>query len=168
MRGSRLRVMLRRAFALGVLAALGVAAWLLLVRDSGDDDEGRRVRIPGVSAKAGKVVQGLDRSEQVDQVMLLGFEGTDASAPIVDEARERQLGGVIVGPQNGVSTELVTALTARGALRRAHPAAAGRRPTRAASTAPSRSCRPTSGRSTSATRAHPRPPRPGRPRRRPR
>ena len=113
MRGSRLRIVLRRGFALALLAALGAVAWFLFVRDSGDDGR-ERTRIPGVSAKAGELVRGLDRAGQVDQVLLFGFDGTDATAPIVAEVRERQLGGVLVGSQNGASPELMTALARAG------------------------------------------------------
>ncbi len=113
MRGSRLRIVLRRGFALAVLAALGAVGWFLFVRDSGDDGR-ERSRIPGVSAKAGDLVRGLDRAGQVDQVLLLGFDGIDATAPIVAEVRKRQLGGVLVGPENGASPELLTGLERAG------------------------------------------------------
>jgi beta-N-acetylhexosaminidase len=109
----RLRMVLRRGFALAVLAALAAVAWFLFVRDSGDDGR-ERTRIPGVSAKAGELVRGLDRAGQVDQVLLLGFDGVDAAAPIVAEVRKRQLGGVLVGPENGASPELLTALERAG------------------------------------------------------
>jgi beta-N-acetylhexosaminidase len=106
---SRLRILARRAFAALVLAALAGVAWFLFARDSGDDENGPD-RPPGVSAKAGKLVRGLNREEQVDQVLLLGFEGTSVP-PVV---RERQLGGVLVSPQNGVSETLMRGITKAG------------------------------------------------------
>ena len=115
MRGSRLRTLLRRGFAAALVAVLAAVAWFVFVRDDGDGEgDERPARPPGVSAKAGDIVRGLDREEQVDQVLLLGFDGVDASAPIVAELRERQLGGVLVGPQNGASPELLQALRRAG------------------------------------------------------
>ena len=88
------------------------------------DDDGRRGRKrPGGRrlAQGRQVVRGLDAEQQVDQVLLLGFDGTDASAPIV-RAAQRQLGGVLVGQQNGASPGLVTAIARAG-----RPAAGSRR-----------------------------------------
>ena len=114
MRASRLRIWLRRGFAVAVVAALAALAWFVFARD-GDDGEGAEEQRPaGVSRKADEVVRGLDAEQQVDQVLLLGFDGVDASAPIVAELRRRQLGGVLVGPQNGASPELVAAISRAG------------------------------------------------------
>jgi beta-N-acetylhexosaminidase len=114
MRASRLRIWLRRGFAVAVVAVIAGVAWFVFVR-AGDDSEGdQKRRAAGVSRTANEVVRGLDAQEQVDQVLLLGFDGADASAPIVAELRERQLGGVLVGPQNGASPELLNAIARAG------------------------------------------------------
>jgi beta-N-acetylhexosaminidase len=115
MPASRLRIWLRRGFALVVVAAVAAVAWFAFLRDGDDEADGERQRrAPGVSRAADEVVRGLDAEEQVDQVLLVGFEGTDASAPIVAELGERQLGGVLVGPENGASPDLLDALAKAG------------------------------------------------------
>jgi beta-N-acetylhexosaminidase len=115
MRASRLRIWLRRGFAGVVAAAVALAAWFAFVGDGGDDEGGdERNRAPGVSRTAGQVVRGLDAEGQVDQVLLLGFDGVDTSAQIVAELRQRQIGGVLVGAQNGASPELLTAIAKAG------------------------------------------------------
>ena len=52
-----------------------------------DDDGAEKRRAVGVSRKADEVVRGLDAEQQVDQVLLLGFDGTDEPAPILAELR---------------------------------------------------------------------------------
>ena len=56
-------------------------------------------------------------AELADQVLLLGFEGTDGSAEFVQQVRARQLGGVLVGAQNWIDSATGTALV--GAIRAA-------------------------------------------------
>jgi beta-N-acetylhexosaminidase len=53
-----------------------------------------------VPAGVRDVVAGMSAEQKVDGVLLLGFEGVDAEAPVVGELRERQLGGVLVTGQN--------------------------------------------------------------------
>jgi beta-N-acetylhexosaminidase len=115
MGASRLRILLRRAFAVVVVAAVAVAAWILFIRDDGDGSSDDHQRARGVSVKADEVVRGLSTEEQVDQVLLLGFDGTDKSAPIVAELGARQLGGVLVGSANGTDSSLVGAIAKAGA-----------------------------------------------------
>jgi len=54
----------------------------------------------------------------VDQVLLVGFDGTDATSPFLDQARIHQLGGILVDARNWTDsitgTALVTALRAAG------------------------------------------------------
>jgi beta-N-acetylhexosaminidase len=59
-------------------------------------------------------VRGLDAEEQVDQVLLLGFEGADKTAQVVADAERRQIGGVLVGTENGASPELLAAISKAG------------------------------------------------------
>lgn len=110
MGASRLRVWLRRGFAVLVLGVVAAAAWFVFAREDSGEAEKRDPRATGVSRQADQVVRGLDAEEQVDQVLLLGFEGADGSAPIVAEAERRQLGGVLVGPENGASPGLLQAI----------------------------------------------------------
>jgi beta-N-acetylhexosaminidase len=114
MEAPRLRLWLRRGFAVLVLAALAAGAWFVLVRDGGGGESDREARPAGVSRQANEVARGLDTEEQVDQVLLLGFEGADPTAPIVAELRERQLGGILFGSLNGASPELLKALASAG------------------------------------------------------
>jgi len=57
-------------------------------------------------------------SERVDQLLLYGFKGTDATAPLVAELGERQLGGVLITRRNWVDPvqgrQLVGTLRAAG------------------------------------------------------
>ena len=97
---SRTAVLRRRAVGLAVLVALLVAAWWLLVRDDSSSDDGGPGETPGVSARAAELAERLAPEQLVDQVLLVGFEGTDAGAPFLQELRTRQLGGAIVGAAN--------------------------------------------------------------------
>ena len=112
---SRLRIGLRWGFAALVLGVVAAVAWFVFVRDDSDDPGDPEQRAAGVSRKAEEVVRGLGADQQVDQVLLLGFDGTDRSAAIVSEAGERQLGGVLVGTENGASPELLDAIARAGA-----------------------------------------------------
>ena len=98
-----------------VTAGLGV---LLFGADGGDDDAGEEGPGPGVSAPVAELVAALSPEELADQVLLLGFDGTDASTPFLAEVRARQLGGVLIGPQNWIDsasgTQLIGELRANG------------------------------------------------------
>jgi len=111
MEASRPRIWLRRGLAAVAAAAVAAVAWWILVRD----DSGGDGRAAGISRQADAVVRGLDTEQQVDQVLLLGFDGTDRSAAAVAEAEQRQLGGVLLGPRNGASPELLAAIARAGA-----------------------------------------------------
>ena len=87
MRASRLRIWLRRGFAVALVAALAAVAWFVFVRD---DDDGDGDEAPGRRASRARPTSSSGASsteEQVDQVLLLGFDGVDAGAPIVAELR---------------------------------------------------------------------------------
>ena len=154
MGGSRLRILARRVFAAARCARRrrASAAWFFFVRDSGDDDGPPDAAAPGVSAKAGKVVRGArPRTSRWTRCCCWDSRATRVP-PIV---RERQLGGVLVGPENGASAELTEAILRAGEGRRAHPAADRRGAGGRRSTARSPSCPRPSGPSTSATSPHP-------------
>ena len=100
--------MARRAGAVAVVVALGVGAWLLF---RSDDESGGPAEIEAeLSGPVSDLVSGMSTGDLVDQVLLLGFEGTDSSASFVDELRERQLGGVIVASENWTDATAGTAL----------------------------------------------------------
>src|SRR2546421_11869497 len=100
MRVSRSRIMLRRAAALVVAIAATAAIALLVFRAAGGG-HGGEVRIPsGVSAASRKVVKRMSLAEKVDQVLALGFAGTDSTAPVLEKLRHRQIGGIFVGSQD--------------------------------------------------------------------
>ena len=100
--------MTRRAGALAIMIALCVGAWLLF---RSDDETGGPVAIETeLSGPVSDLVSGMSTEDLVDQVLLLGFEGTDSSASFVDELRERQLDGVIVASENWTDATAGTAL----------------------------------------------------------
>lgn len=103
----------RRLAALALACAATAAIWLLVVRGDGDEGpEGARERAAGVSAPVAGLVRGLSPDELVDQVLLLGFEGTDATGAVANALRGRQLGGVIVGAANWLDPAQAAALIA--------------------------------------------------------
>ena len=88
-----------RLIAAVVVAAAGFAAWQFVLggEDSGpggpgDAEAAREMKREGPAA--------LSISEQVDQVLMLGFEGTDGSAPIASQLSERGLGALVVRDVN--------------------------------------------------------------------
>ena len=113
----RLAIARRRAVALVVIAAL-VALVVILLRGGGDDGGEELDPFAGVSPQTATLVEELSPAQLADQVLLLGFEGTDESAPFLDEVRSRQLGGVLVDTPNwtdsSAGTALVTAIRAAG------------------------------------------------------
>ena len=111
------RILLRRGLGLAALAVIAAAGWWLFLRDAGEPgaSESERGRAVAERAQPGA---SLAVEKQADQVLLLGFEGTDASAPIVGELRERELGGVLVEQRNwpdaATGTALIGELSAAG------------------------------------------------------
>ena len=108
----------RRAIAVGAAIAATALIWLVFLRGSGDEQRGESAAPGGeVPASVRDIVDGLSPEEKVDQVLLLGFDGTGPGAGVVGEVRERQLGGVLVGARNWVDPDQLEALT--GAIRAA-------------------------------------------------
>ena len=116
---SRTQIRRRRVIAL-VLAALATAGiWAGLVRGGDSGGEGESGHRPsGVSAPVQALVKRMSPAERVDQVLLVGFDGTDSTSPVFAELRSRQLGGLIVSPANWVDAiqgdELLAELRAAG------------------------------------------------------
>ncbi|MGH2954624.1 MAG: glycoside hydrolase family 3 N-terminal domain-containing protein, partial [Solirubrobacterales bacterium] len=86
------------------------ALWLLLFRDGSGGGEGERERGRGVSEPVAALVEELTVEERVDQVLLLGFEGTDATAPFFDQVGSRQLGGALIAARNWLDADQGTLL----------------------------------------------------------
>lgn len=117
---SRETLMARRAGAAALLIAVGVVIWLLVFRS--DSGKGGGDSVAGaesdVSTEVSELVSGMSTEQLADQVLLLGFAGTDSSAPFVAELGERQIGGIIIAKENwvdaGTGTQLVEDLRAAG------------------------------------------------------
>jgi beta-N-acetylhexosaminidase len=109
---SRRRIALRRAAAL--LLAAGATA-LIALAIAGEEDEDRAT-VTGISGGVPPAVRGLVRAlsleERVDQVLALGFSGTDAASPILEDLRERQIGAVFVAAENWLDASQAGALIA--------------------------------------------------------
>jgi beta-N-acetylhexosaminidase len=113
------RIRRRRGVALLAAVAATFGIWVAFVR-GGDDQRGGGAG--GSSAGISDPVQGvagrMTPEQAVDQVLLLGFDGTDATSPIVTELGSRQIGGVLVQPSNwldaGQGAQLVATLRGAG------------------------------------------------------
>ncbi|MET0762719.1 MAG: glycoside hydrolase family 3 N-terminal domain-containing protein [Thermoleophilaceae bacterium] len=104
-------VLRRRVIPVVVVLAVAAGLWLLLFRS--DDEEPAGAPPPEPARTSGPVAElaaRLTPEELVDQVLLLGFEGTDASAPFLDKVRARQLGGVLIDRENWLDSATGTAL----------------------------------------------------------
>jgi beta-N-acetylhexosaminidase len=100
---SRATIRRRRAVALLVTGAATVAIWALLFSGGGGSSGGEPGDVPsGVSEPVADLVRGMSPAERVDQVLLLGFDGTGSDSPFMAELQARQLGGVVVGRFNWV------------------------------------------------------------------
>ena len=117
-RPNRAQIARRRAFAVGAAVVATGLIWFVFLRGGGNDEAGGGAAPGGeVPASVRDLVNRLSPEEKVDQILLLGFDGTDAGAPIVAELRKRQLGGVLVTGRNWVDPSQLEALT--GAIRSA-------------------------------------------------
>lgn len=99
---------MRRGVAIMVAIALSATVWFLLVR--GDDQPGGEDGPPAPTTAVNGPAGSLSTAEQVDQVLLLGFDGIDGSAPVVSELGERQIGGLLVESRNWVDATTGAAL----------------------------------------------------------
>jgi beta-N-acetylhexosaminidase len=63
-------------------------------------------------------VQRLTPAQRVDQVLLVGFDGSDSGSPVFSELRSRQIGGILVEPGNWLDAtqgaQLIAQLRAAG------------------------------------------------------
>ncbi|MGH2986628.1 MAG: glycoside hydrolase family 3 N-terminal domain-containing protein, partial [Solirubrobacterales bacterium] len=103
--------MLRRRVIAVVLALAATAGlWLLLFRPDDEQAVSEPEPEPALTGPVAELVAGLSAAQLVDQVLLLGFEGTDASSPFLDQVRARELGGVLIDRQNWLDSASGTAL----------------------------------------------------------
>lgn len=117
------RIVARRrravAIALGIVAFVAIV-WLVLIRPGGDDAEqpATPAATLNLSAPVAERLGQMAPQALADQVLLVGFDGTDATAPFLDEVRTHQFGGILVGSRNWTDsitgTALVSALRAAG------------------------------------------------------
>ena len=92
---------LARGIAILAAVAATAAIYLLVIREDSGESEHERERGGGdVPEGVRELVGGLTAEQKVDGIMLVGFEGTDSTAPFLDDLRSRQLGGVLVRGAN--------------------------------------------------------------------
>jgi beta-N-acetylhexosaminidase len=110
--GNRASIVRRRLAVVLVVLALAGAAVYLLVGDDSEGDLTTSALPPSISAQSSILSTQLSPDQLVDQVLLLGFDGTTkADTPILGVLAARQLGGVIVQPQNWTDAAQGAALT---------------------------------------------------------
>jgi beta-N-acetylhexosaminidase len=112
----RLAIARRRAVALAIAAAV-IALGVFLVIGGGGDESDEPDPLAGIAAETVARVQGMTPDQLADQVLLLGFDGTDESAEFLDDVRSRELGAVFVDTPNWTDAASGTALV--GAIRAA-------------------------------------------------
>ena len=102
---------MRRGIAVGAAVVATAAVWFFLVRDDGTEPvaepEASRGEVP---EEVRDLVGGLTPEQKVDGILLVGFDGTDGTAPFLETLRERQLGGVVLRPANWLDAAQGTAL----------------------------------------------------------
>ena len=110
-RGSRRRPSRRVLIGAGLIVVLLAAVGAALL-SAGDDEvccapdpETTRETGPRPELEEVGEVEGLDASQQIDQVLLTGFEGAKVEDEVLEEVRDHQLGGILIAAENweGVS-----------------------------------------------------------------
>jgi beta-N-acetylhexosaminidase len=101
----------RFGIALTLAAVATAAVYLLVIRDEEPTEPQEAapssVEIP---EPVRELVTTLTPEQKVDQMLLLGFAGTTPSAALVDELREREIGGLLVRRENWLDSSQGTAL----------------------------------------------------------
>jgi beta-N-acetylhexosaminidase len=92
----------RREALYGAATAIGVAVLIvILIGRGGGTEYGDAAKLAGeVPGPVRDSVRKMSAQQKVDQVLALGFEGTDGTSPVIAELRERQLGAVFVAGRN--------------------------------------------------------------------
>ncbi len=115
---TRAQIRRRRAVAILVAALATVAIWAALLR--GDTDRGRSENdsAAGASDRVQALVARMSPAQRVDQILLLGFAGTDQTSPVFAELQAHELGGLVIGADNWVDSaqgrQLIAELRATG------------------------------------------------------
>ncbi len=114
----RARIWMRRAVAIAVVVA---ATALIALAFTGEEDSRRAPTAAAAAelpAELRGLVAGLDTEEKVDQVLALGFDGTQAGGPFTAELERRQLGAIFVSGENwldaGQAAAMIAGLRAAG------------------------------------------------------
>ena len=105
----------------GAVVLVGAAVALILIQRGGDDAD-EETRGQKAAAPVEKAAKGLSRVQEVDAVVVSGFDTSDAGAKL---ARGAQLGGLLIGAENWFDTFKGRTLLSR---LRAQSAAGGRIP----------------------------------------
>lgn len=111
----------RLALVGAIVLVLGGALVSILIQGGGDDGQGDAAATKA-AAPVEKAAKGLSPVQEVDAVVVSGFEGSDSGAKL---ARGAQLGGLLVGPEDWFGTFKGRTLLSR---LRAQSAAGGRIP----------------------------------------
>jgi len=108
----------RRAAALLVAALATLAIWAAFLRGGDAGGEAGANRPAGISEHVQALVARMSPEQRVDQVLLLGFAGTDTTSPVFSELRARELGGLVIRSDNWLETaqgrELIAELRVAG------------------------------------------------------
>ena len=116
---------LGRGIAIGAAVIATAAIYLLLIRD--DAEVGRHDRSRSQEDVPEQALVGdLTVEQKVDGILLVGFDGTDSTAPFLETLRSRRLGGVLVRGANWLDAAQGTALV--GELKAAAAEAGGAPP----------------------------------------
>jgi beta-N-acetylhexosaminidase len=111
----------RLAVAGAIVLVLGAALASILIQRGGGDDGGKG-ETTKAAAPVEKAARALSPVQEVDAVVVSGFEGSDSGARL---ARDAQLGGLLVGPEDWFGTFKGRTMLSR---LRAQSAAGGRIP----------------------------------------
>jgi len=98
-----LRFAMRRFAVVTALVLIGGAVWIFLIRDNGaapPPEAKDRERVEREPVSDDPIVRKMSTAERVDQVLMLGFEGTDPGAPDVGDLTSRELGAVLIRAEN--------------------------------------------------------------------
>jgi beta-N-acetylhexosaminidase len=100
-----------RAVAIGAAVVATAAVYYFLVRDGSDDSTTGATTIGAeVPAEVRDLVAGLTPEQKVDGVMMVGFEGTDETAPFLANLGARPPGGIVFRAANWLDAGQGTAL----------------------------------------------------------
>lgn len=98
------KLVLHRGAAAALLAAGAIAGLLIALLGPGDDvstePEAAAPTTAAVAPGVSELVARLSPAQLADQVLLIGFDGSDPSSEVVDRLGSQQLGGVLIEPRN--------------------------------------------------------------------